>query len=95
MCGVIKNNVGFATLQMVTSQGSKRPVSHYVYNIAGGYKGTKSHRGRDAAGSGISQRSISDVVSVVSTVPPTGDVSVPGHYQEEHGKYKVLLNREM
>jgi len=35
------------------------------------------------------------MVSVVNTVPPTGDVSVSGHYQEEHGKYKVVLNFEM
>jgi malonate-semialdehyde dehydrogenase (acetylating)/methylmalonate-semialdehyde dehydrogenase len=30
MCGVITNNIVFATLQIVTSPGSKRPVSYYV-----------------------------------------------------------------
>jgi hypothetical protein len=35
------------------------------------------------------------MVSVVSTVPPAGDVSVSGHHQGEHGKYKVVLNLEM
>jgi len=73
----------------------KKTCQSLCFNIAGSYKGTKSHRGRDAAGSGISQGSISDMVSVVNTVPPTGDVSVSGHYQEEHGKYKDVLNCEM
>jgi hypothetical protein len=73
----------------------KKTCQSLCFNIAGSYKGTKSHRGRDAASSGISQGSISDMVPVVNTVPPTGDVSVSGHYQEEHGKYKVVLNCEM
>jgi len=73
----------------------KKTCQSLCFNIAGSFKGTKSHRGRDAAGSGISEGSISDMVSVVNTVPPTGDVSVSGHYQEEHGKYKVVLNFEM
>jgi hypothetical protein len=86
--------VRLKTVQVVISQGFKRPVSCYTYKLAGGYKGTKGHRGRDAAGSGISQRSISYLVSSVNIVPPTGDVSVSGHYQEEHGKHKVVLNFE-
>jgi hypothetical protein len=73
----------------------KKTCQSLCFNIAGSFKGTKSHRGRDAAGSGISQGSISDMVAVVNTVPPTGDVSVSGHYQDEHGKYKVVLSYEM
>lgn len=30
MCGVVTNNIVFGTLPIVTSPGSKRPVSHYV-----------------------------------------------------------------
>jgi len=35
------------------------------------------------------------MVSVVNTVPPAGDVSISGRYQEEHGKYTVTLHFEM
>lgn len=93
MCGVITNYMVFATLQIVILQIQKD--LSLCFNIAGSYKSTKSYRGRDAAGSGISQGSISDMVSVVNTVPPAGDVSVSGHYQEEHGKYTAVLNFEM
>jgi hypothetical protein len=86
---------GFCSIADSDFSRFKKTSQSICFNIAGSCKGTKSHRGRDAAGSDISQGSISDMVSVVNTVPSTGDVSLSGHYQEEHGKYKVVLNFEM